>query len=66
MFIQQRARSEQLLNFLQQKPLASQYLLSALQAELAKLDSIYTSYKPVILTVTQLLKTEASFNGMSP
>ena len=66
MFIQQKARSEQLLNFLQQNPLASQYLLSAFQAELANLNNIYTSYKPLILTVTQLLKTVPSFNGMSP
>ena len=56
----------QLLNSLQWKPLAPSYLLSALQAELANLDSIYTSYKPLILTVTQQLKREPSLNGMSP
>ena len=66
MFIQQKARSQQLLNSLQQKPLAPNYLLSALQAEFTNLDSIYTSYKPLILTVTQLLKRGPSFNGMSP
>ena len=66
MFIQQKVRSQQLLNSLQQKPLAPSYLLSALQAELASLDSIYTSYKPLILTPTQLLKREPSFNGMPP
>ena len=66
MFIQQKARSQQLLNSLQWKPLPQNYLLSTLQAELVKVDSIYTSYKPLILTMTQLLKTEPSLNGMSP
>ena len=66
MFIQQKARSQQLLNSLQQKLLAPNYPLSALQAELTNLDSIYTSYKPLILTETQLLKREPSFNNMSP
>ena len=65
-FIQQKAKSQQLLNSLPQKPLAPNYLLSALQAELANLDSIYTSYKPLIFTVTQLLKKELSFNDMLP
>ena len=40
-------------------------LLSALQAELANLDGSYTSYMPLILTVTQLLRREPSFSGMS-
>ena len=65
MFVQQKTRSQQLLNCLQQKPLAPSYLLSALQGELANLDSIYTLYKPLILTATQLLQREPSFNGMS-
>ena len=64
MFIQQKTRS-QLLNSLQWKPLAPSYLLSPLQAELANINSIYTSYKPLILTVIQLLKREPTFNGMS-
>ena len=63
--MQKKARSQQLLNSLQQKPLAPSYLLSALQAELANLDSIYTSYKPLILAATQLLQREPAFNGMS-
>ena len=63
--IHQKARS-QLLNSLHCKPLAPNYLLSALQAELTTLDSINTSYKPLILRVTQLLKGEPSFSGMSP
>ena len=66
MFIQQKARSNQLLTSLQWKPLAPSYLLSTLQVELANLDSIYTLYKPFILTATQLLKNEPSFNDMSP
>ena len=66
MFIQQKARSQQLLNSLQQKPLAPNYLLSALQAELTNSDSIYTSYKPLILILTRLLKIEPFFSGMSP
>ena len=66
MFIQQKTRSQQLLDSPQWKPLATNYLLSALQAELANLDSICTSYKPLILTVTQLLKREPSFNDMLP
>ena len=52
MFLQQMGRTQQLLNLLQQKPLATSYKLSALQAELANVDSIYTSYKPLILTAT--------------
>ena len=66
MFIQNKAISQYLLNSLQWKPLAPSYLLSALQAELANLDSIYTLYRPLILTATQLQKREPSFNGMSP
>ena len=65
MFLQQKARSKQLLNSLQWKPLAPSYIVSALQVELANVDSIYTSYKHLILTATQLLKREPSFNGMS-
>ena len=54
--MQQKARLQQLLNSVQRKPLAPSYLLSALKAELANLDTIYASYKQLILTVTQLLK----------
>ena len=56
MFVQQMGRKQQLLKSLQQKPLAPTYILSALQAELTHLDSINTSYKPLILTATQLLR----------
>ena len=65
MLIKQMGRTQQLLNSLQQKLLAPSYMLSAPQAELAKLDSIYTSCKPLILPTTQLLRREPTFNGMS-
>ena len=52
MFVQQMGRTQHLLNSLQQKPLSPSYILSALQAEIANLYSIYTSYKPLILTAT--------------
>ena len=65
MFVQQMGRTPQLLNSLQQKPLPPTYILSALQAELANLDSIYTSYKPFILTATQLLRREPTIASIS-
>ena len=65
MSVQQMARLQQLLDSLQQRPLAPTYILSAVQAELANLDSIYTSYKPLMLTPTQLLRKEPYFNGTS-
>ena len=65
MSLYQKARSQQLLDSLQQKLLAAQYLLSALQVELTNLDIIYTSYKPQICTATQLPQREPSFKGMS-
>ena len=43
MFIKQMGRTQQLLNSLQQKPLAPTYTILALQAELTNLDSIHTS-----------------------
>ena len=59
-------RTQQLLNSLQQKPLALTYMISQLQAELTNLDSIYTSYRPLILTTTQLLRREPTFDRISP
>ena len=41
------------------------YILSALQVELVNLDSIYTYYKHPTLTVTQLLRREPTFHGVS-
>ena len=55
----------QLLTSLQQNPLAPTHLISTLQAELTNLDSIYTSYRPLILATTQLLEKESSFDGVS-
>ena len=66
MFVQQIWWTQQLLNSLQQKSLAPTYILSALQAELANLDSIYISYKHLILTASQLLRREPTFDGLSP
>ena len=65
-FVRQMGRTQQLLNSLQQKPLDPAYMISVLQVELINLDSIYTSYKPLILTATQLLRREPAFNGVSP
>ena len=50
----------------EQKPLAPTYMILALQVELTNIDSIYTSYKPLILTATQLLRREPTFDGISP
>ena len=62
MFIRQMDRTQQLLNSLLQRPLVPTHLISTLQAELTNLDSICTSYKPLILAATQLQKKEPSFN----
>ena len=60
----QMGRKQQLLNSLQQKPLAPIYMISSLQVELTNLGSIYISYKPLILTATQLLRRETTFNRL--
>ena len=52
-----------LIPFLQ-KPSSPTHLFSTLEAEISSLNSIHTSYRPLILTVTQLLKKEPSFNGV--
>ena len=65
MFIRQIERTQQLLNSIQQKPLAPTYLTSTLQVEHTNLDSIYTSYRQLILAATQFLKKEPSFNRVS-
>ena len=41
-------------------------MIPALQAELINLDSIYTSYKPLISTATPLLRRESTFDGVLP
>ena len=66
MSIKQMERTQQLLNSIQQKPLAPTHMISTLQAKLNSLDSIYTSYRPLILAATQLLRREPSFDGVSP
>ena len=66
MFVKQMCISQLLLNSLQHKPLAPTYMISALQVELTNLDSIYTSYIPLILTATQLLRKEHTFDGVQP
>ena len=65
MFIKQMARTQQLLDSVQQKPLAPTHMISTLQVELINLDSIHTSYRPLILAATQLLKNKPSFYGVS-
>ena len=65
MFIKQIGRTQQLLNSIQQKPLAPTYMISALQVELTNLDSIYTSYKPLISTAAQLLRREPTFDNIT-
>ena len=65
MFIKQMERTQQLLNSIQQKPLAPTHMISTLQIELTNLDSTYTSYRPFILAATKLLKREPSFVGVS-
>ena len=41
-------------------------MISTLQAEMTNLDSIHTSYRPLILAATQLLKNEPSFTQFQP
>ena len=58
-------RAQQLLQSLSHQPSAPTHLISALQAELANLNYIYTSYKSIIKTAINLLDTNPSFNGSS-
>ena len=64
MFIKQMERTQKLLDSVQQKPLAPTHMISTMQAELTNLDSIHTSYRPLILAATQLLKKAPSFDGV--
>ena len=64
LFTGQMVRTCQLLTSLLQKPSAPTQLLSALEAELNSLNSIHTSYQPLIQEATQLLKKELSFDGV--
>ena len=60
----QMMRTHQLLPSLIWQPAAWTQLLSGLEAELSNLNSIYTSYQPLIQTATQILQKEPSFNGI--
>ena len=62
LFTRQMDRAQQLLTSLLWKPLALTQLLSVLEAELKSLNSIHTSYQPLIQAATELLKKEPSFN----
>ena len=64
LFTRHMIRTCQLLTSLLWKPSALTQLLSALKAELNNLNSIHTSYQPLIQAATQLLKKEPSFNGV--
>ena len=56
-------RTCQLLPSLLWKPAALMQLLSGLEAEISNLNSIYTSYQPLIKASTQILQKEPSFDG---
>ena len=62
MFTRQMDKTQQILNSFLQKPLAPTHLFSTLETVLNSLNSIQTSYKPLILAAIQLLKKEPSFN----
>ena len=62
MFTRQMDRRQQLLKSFLQKPVALTQLLSALEAELNSLNTVHTSYRPLTLAATQLLKKEPSFD----
>ena len=62
LFTRQMIRTHQLLNSLQQKPSAPTQLLSGLEAGFNNLNSIHTSYQPLIQAATQLLKKEPAFD----
>ena len=55
-------RTHQLVTSLLQKPSALTQLSSALEEELNNLNSIHTSYQPLIQAATQLLKKEPLFD----
>ena len=65
LFTRQMIRTCQLLTSLLWMPSVLTHLLSALEAELNNLNSIHTSYQPLIQAGTQLLKKEPSFDGVS-
>ena len=62
LFTKQMIRTHQLVPSLIWKPAAPTQLLTGREAELSKLNSIYTSYHPFIQAATQLLQKEPSFD----
>ena len=62
LFNRQMIRTHQLLTALLWKPAAPAQLLSGLEAEINNLNSIYTSYQPLIKAATEFLNKEPSFN----
>ena len=60
----QMIRTHHQLSSLLWKPSAPTQLLSGLEAELNNLNSIHTSYQPLLQEATQLLKKEPSFDGI--
>ena len=64
LFTRQMIRTHQLLTSLLQKPSAPTQLLSAPEVELNNLNSIHTSYQPLIHYAIQLLKKGPSFDGI--
>ena len=63
MFNQQKTSAHQLLVKLQDQLLASQLVVNALLDEFANMDSIYESYKPIMKSAVQLLKTDSENQG---
>ena len=64
LFTKQMIRTHQLLPSLLWKPAAPTQLLSGLDEEFSNLNSIYTSYQPLIQAATRLLQREPSFDGI--
>ena len=62
-FNRQMDRTCQLLQYLSQWPSAQTQLLTTLQLELTNISNIYTSYKPIIIPVINLLDMDPSFDG---
>ena len=64
-FNRQMHRTHQLLQSLGQCPSTPTQLLATLQVELTNITDIYTSYKPIIIQVINLLDTDPSLDGHS-
>ena len=64
-FNRQPARTQQLLSFLDQQPLAPTQLLSMLQVKLTNIEDIYNSCKTTVISTTDLIHSNPSFDGQS-